>query len=216
MLNKSPDKGVLAVKDLPGIVLDDVDAEKIGVWRQSTSIGPFIGRGYLTDDGNNKGQATLTFVPEFPRAGLYEVRFAYTAHDNRCASLPIDILSLDGEASTRIDERRPPTIAGRFESLGRYRFDGSGQWYVRISNEGTTGPITVDAVQFLLVDDTQPTTAESTTGSADAARVAEIVEWEKQLKEVKQRVAVRPLVMAVKEGAVIEDPRCEFVAMPIS
>jgi hypothetical protein len=203
--NKSPSKGALPVKALPGIVLDDTEAKQIGVWRESTFIGPFIGQGYLTDDGKNKGQMTLTFVPQFPRAGLYEVRFAYTAADNRCPSLPIDILSLDGEASVRIDERRPPTIGSRFESLGRYRFDDSGQWYVRISNENTQGSITVDALQFLPVDETQAATTATTAPSADAALVAEIEALEKQLPAIKQRVAARPIVMSAKEGAIIED-----------
>src|SRR5205823_12158535 len=43
-------KGALDPRSLPGIVIDDEQAKKIGSWKHSTYSGNFIGKGYLYDD----------------------------------------------------------------------------------------------------------------------------------------------------------------------
>ena len=58
-------------------------------------------------------------------------------------------MSADGEKTLRVDMRAEPPLAGRYAVLGRYRFEKDGQSYVLISNEGTTGVVTADAVVFL-------------------------------------------------------------------
>ena len=142
-------KGVVAPSDLPGIVLDDTQAKKVGEWKVSKFSGNYIGEGALYDDRSIKSEKTLTFVPEFPKQGRYEVRLAYVPHENRDANVPVHILHLDGEKTVHVNMKETPPIDGRFVSLGTYRFNKNGQWFVMVSNEGTTGHISVDAVQFL-------------------------------------------------------------------
>src|SRR5262249_47823701 len=142
-------KGILKPNELPGIVLDDVQAKQVGQWVRSQYSGSYIGDGYLHDGNADKGQKTLTFIPEFPRAGRYEVRLAYAPGSNGATKVPIHILHLDGEYSGQVNEQETPRIDGRFVSLGTFRFDMSGQWYVIISNEGTSGHVVVDALQFI-------------------------------------------------------------------
>src|SRR5712691_4221388 len=131
-------RGPISAKDLPGIVLDDSQAKKVGRWVESQFNKNYIGDGYLHDD-NNKGQKTVTFTPEVPKVGMYEVRLAYSPGTNRATNVPIEILHLDGEFEGKINEREAPSIDHRFLSLGKFRFDESGQWYVSISNEDTDG-----------------------------------------------------------------------------
>lgn len=50
----------------------------------------------------------------------------------------------------------PPPIDHRFVSLGKFRFDESGQWYILISNEGTDGHVIVDALQLLPAESREP------------------------------------------------------------
>src|SRR5262249_21716824 len=119
---------------------------------KSQFSGNYIGDGYLHDGNAGKGEKTLTFVPEFPSAGKYEVRLAYLPASNRATKVPVHILHLDGEYSGNINQQEKPPIDGRFISLGTFRFDKSGQWYVIVSNEGTTGHVVVDAVQFIPQD----------------------------------------------------------------
>ncbi len=142
-------RGPIELKAFAGIVLDDSVAKKVGDWTNSQFSKHYIGDGYSHDDNKDKGQKTLTFSPTVPKAGVYEVRLAYNAGDSRATNVPIEILDLDGEHDLQINQRTPPPIDHRFVSLGKFRFDESGQWYVLISNEGTDGHVIVDALQLL-------------------------------------------------------------------
>jgi len=134
---------------LPGIVLDDVDAKVVGDWKHSTHVRSFIGKGYLTDDNNGKGAKTITFTPTIPKTAKYEVRLAYTHAKNRAKNVKVNILHADGEDTVFVDESEVPPIDGRFVSLGKFRFESEGAGFVLISNEGTTDFVTVDALQLL-------------------------------------------------------------------
>jgi hypothetical protein len=152
-LGKSQKTTVVAVKDVPGIVIDDAAAKKVGDWTHSTSIKTYVGDGYLHDDNSKKGALTLTFQPQIPKTGRYEVRLSYQTGKNRATNVPVYILSEDGERTIPVDEKKAPAIDGRFVSLGTFTFLKDGQGYVLVSNEGTNGVVVVDAVQFLPADD---------------------------------------------------------------
>ncbi len=62
------------------------------------------------------------------------------------------ILSAEGESTHQVDMRPAPPIDGRYVSLGQFRFEANDQGYVQISNEGTTGHVTADAVLFIPAD----------------------------------------------------------------
>ena len=115
-------------------------------------------------DGNsNKGKASLTFHPEIPVPGLYDIRLAYSPAASRssqdthhCKAMP--------------EERRRfcwinanhPTEYGRFRSIGQFELNAGGDHILlRITNEGTDGYVVVDAVQWYLLDETDPESAES-------------------------------------------------------
>ncbi len=225
-------RGPIATKDLPGIVLDDSQAKIVGNWVHSTFTKQYIGDGYLHDDNKDKGPKTVTFTPEVPKAGLYEVRLAYSHASSRATNVPIEILHLDGEFSGKINQREEPPIDHRFVSLGKFRFDGSGQWYVMISNEETDGHVTVDAIQLLPIDTEaskanggrQPpgaskiSTTPDVSKPADASKpgrtggltpparkdVPDIKELEKRLKDLSDKAPYRPMAMSVTEAKQME------------
>jgi cytochrome c553 len=199
-------RGVVAVKDLPGLVLDDQQAKKVGAWTLSKYSGSYIGDGYLHDGNTGKGEKTLTFVPDFPQAGRYEVRLAYTAGTNRATKVPVHILHLDGEFTGHVNMQQAPPIDGRFVSLGTFRFDTSGQWYVIISNEGTTGHVIVDAVQFLPEEMVRALKAEAkaSPGKNVPAPAPDSKKLEEELKKLSDS-APRPMAMCVTEAAKIGD-----------
>jgi hypothetical protein len=151
-------KGPVKPGDLPGIVLDDSKAKKVGDWTHSKYSNNFIGDGYLHDGNAGKGSKTLTFVPEIPKAGKYEVRLAYVPSTNRAPRVPVSVLHVDGEFEGHVNMQEAPPIDGRFVSLGTFRFNTNGQWFVMVSNEDTKGHVVVDAVQFLPEDEDKSTT----------------------------------------------------------
>ena len=205
-------RGPIELKAFTGIVLDDSDAKKVGDWTNSQFSRHYIGDGYSHDGNKDKGQKTLTFTPTVPKAGVYEVRLAYNAGDSRATNVPIEILDLDGEHDLKINQRVAPPIDHRFVSLGKFRFDESGQWYVLISNEGTDGHVIVDALQLLPAESREPK-AESRQPKPVAAKPApvksadlkDLKDLEKQLKELNDRAPYRPMAMSLEEAKQLED-----------
>lgn len=211
---------IVALKDLSGIVVDDVHAKRVGEWMHSQHTKPYIGDGYLHDRDEAKGKKTLTFIPELPSAGTYEVRFAYTPGSNRSPAAPVTVFSAEGEKTIHVNQQQRPPIDGRFVSLGRFRFEPTGQSFVLVDNAGTTGHVIADAVQFLPLDDTtSPNSAKASTDTArpeDSPKVLATIEAKQNLeaviarleaerKELQRSAVRRPLYMSLRERVDNED-----------
>ena len=195
-------KGPIAAKDLPGIVVDDSQARKVGMWTDSRVTGTYVGAGYVHEQGAPKGESTITFQPDLPETGSYEIWLAYSQGGSRCASVPVTVMSADGEKSITVDESAVPPIDGRFVSLGRYQCEKDGQTYVLISNEGTKGVVTADAVVFLPPDRVPPAPDAGALAAAGTVRALE-----RQLKALEASAPVREMVMSVQEETEIGDTK---------
>ena len=203
-------KGPVLAKDLPGVVVDDVQATIVGDWQRSQSVKPFVGDGYLHDQAQGKGEKSITLLPELPKAGRYEVRLAYTHGDNRCEAVPVTVMSADGEKTVIVNQKKQPPIDDLFVSLGEYRFELNGQGFVLISTEGTKGHVIVDAVQFLPLEaSTDKPAAEKTSGTTEASRLAqqELQMLQQEMKRLQASGPKRPRYMSVQEEAKIGDIR---------
>ena len=87
-----------------------------------------------------------------PESGRYEVRFAYTSSPNRASQVPVTIEHADGMAHATVNEKIAPKLNDHFISLGAFRFTPAKPAVVIISNSGTDGFVSVDAVQLLKAD----------------------------------------------------------------
>lgn len=134
--------------DYIGIVVDNQQATLIGDWQDSTSSKAYVDAGYLHDKNANKGKSSITFEPKNIPAGEYNVRIAYSHGENRSTKTMVRIFSADGEAEVIINQRKPATDDGLWQTLGKYRFESSGQAFVVLSNENSDGHVIADAVQF--------------------------------------------------------------------
>lgn len=192
-----PDKAI-STDQLPGIVVDESAATLAGGWKTSTRYPGFIGQGYLHDKDVPKGTATATFVPPIPEAGRYEVRVAYTHAPEREKKVPVHILHADGEEDLTFDQSVVPPIEGRFVSLGTFRFEKDGAGFILISNEGTTGIVTLDAIQLLSERERATLTknAPEQDGPDHAARLREL---QAEIKSLKNTPPFRPETMGVRE-----------------
>jgi cytochrome c553 len=197
---------VAVANDFPGLVVDDTEAEKVGEWKHSVYTRSYIGEGYLHDENAGKGLKTLSFVARVPKRGRYEVRIAWAAGEGRSDSVPVMISSADGDFPLRLDQSVPPPIEGRFASLGEYTFEPNGASFVLISNEGTSGYVVADAVQFLPLDEAEKMT-ELPTGPADdkavqrrREAVAEVARIKKEIAALKETGPVRPKHLGVRES----------------
>lgn len=202
-----PPNSPITPDKLPGIVMDDTQAKLVGPWVQSTNFPNYIGSGYIHDGKTAKGECTATFIPTIPKAGRYEVRVAFTSSPSRDSKVPIHILHADGEEDLTIDQSTTPPIDARFVSLGTYRFEKDGAGFILVSNEGTSGHVTLDAV-WLLDEETRATeeknrsarNSEELTAALDQQKALE-----KQIKTLEKTGPKRPETMSVLDDSAPAD-----------
>jgi hypothetical protein len=138
----------LDVSKLGGIVVDDVEAAKVGDWKASSAVGPYVGSGYLHDDNQNKGKMSVRFTPKLPEAGRYEVCIVYSPNPNRATNTPVVIHHADGEQTVRVNQRLPLKDDKPLR-LGVFSFAAGEKGWVEVRNDDTDGHVIADAVQFL-------------------------------------------------------------------
>ena len=204
-----------------GVVIDDSQAELVGNWKRSTNSKPYVGKDYIHDEREEKGEKSVTFRTRLPREGQYEVRLSYTAAGGRADNVPVSITHHSGISQLTVDQEKPPTIEKLFLPLGKYRFNTAEDAVVTISTAGTVGFVIVDAVQF--VESAGSDAAKQTAAAAksktseaqsdDAVISPELAEAKQQLAELQAQQAKlkknapppAPLALAVEEAKEIGD-----------
>lgn len=185
---------------LPGIVVDDEAATKSGNWKKSVSVKPYVGNGYIHDNGARDATATVDFRCELQTPGDYEVRVAYTHGGNRSAGVPVVIHHADGITKKTINQQSKPRI-GAFDSLGTFPFEGDAR--VVISNDGAEkGVVIADAVQLIPVgkSNEQLIAAKAKSGENDNSNIRQqIADLEQQIKTLKAKAPKRETAMAPVE-----------------
>ena len=133
---------------LPGIVMDDAQAEKEGHWTGS-SYGTPVDGASVHDANGEKGRLSITYKLSVPRSGTYEVRVSYASAPNRASNVPVTIEHAGGKDTVTVNQKKQPAIDGLFVSLGEYRFEAGKPAVIIVRNDGTDGIAGADAVQLL-------------------------------------------------------------------
>jgi hypothetical protein len=138
---------VIDAKTLPGLVLDDQDAKKTGHWGESSSIAWNVGTGYLHDANTGKGEATLSWIPDVPKAGAYEIILLNVPNGNRASNVPVTVTIKDGTAQAfKVDQKKDAK-----RSLGKFQLPAGKLTTITISNKDTDGFVVADGVQLIQV-----------------------------------------------------------------
>ncbi|MDP1590691.1 MAG: FAD-dependent oxidoreductase [Prosthecobacter sp.] len=148
-------KGAVSIdpKTLPGIVLDDTQAELKGEWSHSSGFKPHIGTGYLHDDKRADGQSIASFRFKAPKSGKYDLRMAYSAHETRATKVPVTIESGGRKTELKVDQTQPRPAGEAFRSIGVVELDGASETTITVSNTGTDGVVILDALQLIPAKD---------------------------------------------------------------
>ena len=99
-------------------------------------------------DAAGKGEKTVSYTPDLPRAGDYEIRLHFTGGPNRAAEVPVTVTLPEGPKTFRVDQRRAAGPDG-FALPARFRLPAGRATSVTIGTAGTIGHVIADAVQFL-------------------------------------------------------------------
>lgn len=148
VLELAPPPGSVEAKDLPGIVVDDADAQFTGAWTASSSSGGVDGF-YHHDGDESKGTKTARFEARVPKSGKYEVRLAYATAPNRATNAPVTVTHADGKKTFLVNQKRAPDLDKAFVSLGTFRFTAEQPAVVTVTTEKTDGYVVADAIQLL-------------------------------------------------------------------
>lgn len=136
-------------KTLPGIVLDDAQAELKGPWSRSSNFKPHLGTGYLHDDKRGDGECVAVFRLQVPQSGRYDLRMAYSAHETRATKVPLTIQNGEKAVELPVDQTQPLPAGEAFRSIGKVELQKGVETTITIRNANTDGFVILDALQLL-------------------------------------------------------------------
>lgn len=141
-------QGIESTK-LPGLVIDDTQAELVGEWLSSTSVGPYLGESYIHDQATGKGEKSVKFTFRVKKPGEYHLLIAYSANGNREAKVPITVTSGDQSGTAFLNQKKKPVLATGFTPVGAFVLAADSETTVLIETTGTTGYVIVDGIRLL-------------------------------------------------------------------
>lgn len=147
-----PVRNIISAAKLPGIVVDNTQAELKGFATTGYVIPPFVGQNYAHDSNEKKGEQSARFTFQVKEAGTYEVRVSYSPGPNRATNIPVVIHHATGVAMVKLNQREPAKIEGLFQPLGTFKYQPNQDYSVQILNTSTDGHVMVDAIQVIAVD----------------------------------------------------------------
>ncbi|MBX3740750.1 MAG: FAD-dependent oxidoreductase [Akkermansiaceae bacterium] len=121
-----------------GIEVDDEAAAKTGEWTEA------LAGGYLHDNNDGKGTKTITYTPDLPKDGNYDVYLTWKKNPNRATNVPVEISGADGKKAITVDQRSN----GGWVKVYSGSFKAGKSSGLTISNKGTNGHVIADAVRW--------------------------------------------------------------------
>ena len=131
-----------------GIIVDNSEAGATiaGEWESSASVAGYWGINYLHDLNTGKGAKSVTFTPDLPEAGAYKVYLRWTAHSNRAADAPVEIVHAGGRQSLTVNQ----TLSnGVWVYLLTTNFNAGTHGRLVLRNDNTSGYVVADAARWV-------------------------------------------------------------------
>lgn len=119
-----------------GTLVDETAATKTGEWTEAS------GGGYLHDNNDGKGTKTITYTPDLPVDGTYDIYVYWRKNANRATNVPLEITSPSGKKSVTLNQREK----GGWQKIHSGSFKAGKGANLTISNKGTNGHVIADAV----------------------------------------------------------------------
>jgi hypothetical protein len=130
------------------VVVDNRDANCVftGTWPTSSNSGYWgLDSQYHAGDG---GASRVTWTPDLPFAGTYNVYAWWIVSSNRATAAPFTIVHSSGSNAVTMNQTNVAT-AGKWNLLGTYDFSAGTTGFVRLSaNVPAAQLVSADAVKF--------------------------------------------------------------------
>ena len=136
-------------RSLPGVVVDDREAELKGAWKGGTTKKKYIGYSYRYASGNS--DATATYTVKVKEAGRYVGGVRTAPFDNRSTSAPVEVQWNGKTLLNRVIYQG--SEEGEFAPVGTIEVQSGETVKVIVSCKDTKGIVHLDAVQLLREDE---------------------------------------------------------------
>ncbi|WOO43665.1 BACON domain-containing protein [Rubellicoccus peritrichatus] len=139
------------------IIMDNTDMTGVaftGSWTSSTYTAGYYGSDYSHDGDTAKGSKSVTYTPQIPITGTYQVSARWTSDSSRASNAPIDITHAYGVDYLVVDQQVdggvwvPLSTQG---TQGTYQFNAGTSGNIMISNTGTNGYVIADGIRLTYV-----------------------------------------------------------------
>ncbi|MDI9602726.1 MAG: FAD-dependent oxidoreductase [Acidobacteriota bacterium] len=135
---------------IPGVAMDDTGGVTKGSWSVSASANwRAIGSGYLHDNDARNGKCSITYSPDIPFAGRYEIFISAPRHTNRATNVPVTVTVDRVEQPTVRVSQRGEVDADPFVSVGVFDLPEGSRVVITVGNEGTDGYVVADGVYLV-------------------------------------------------------------------
>jgi hypothetical protein len=125
--------------------LDAAYVTRSSGWTASTTVNQYNGVNYYQDGDTRDGTKSVTFAPDLPATGTYDVYLMWTSGTSRASNVPVTVTHTGGTAIESVNQR---TYGGQWRLVDTYAFDAGLGGSVTLSNSGTDGYVIADAVLF--------------------------------------------------------------------
>ncbi|MBP6865444.1 MAG: hypothetical protein KBC32_09300 [Candidatus Didemnitutus sp.] len=147
----STESPAISAPPLAPVIVDNTDTGSVsivGSWTTTAATAGFHGANYL-HDGNTgtTGGKSVTFTPNLPVTGVYDVYVRWTASVNRATDAPIDVNHATGSATFNVNQK---VDGGTWVLLDTYAFNAGTGGSVVVRNDSADGFVVADAVRFVL------------------------------------------------------------------
>ncbi len=144
--NVATQQSFMLTDGLVRITLDNTDATLVNTWASSSAIGGYVGLDYLFNFAGGAGR--LTYTPNIPTDGAYEVFVNYTDGAGRATNAAYEVVSQNGTSVRRVNQQ---TGGGTFQSIGIFNFIAGTSGSVTLRASDADGIVIGDAVRFVRV-----------------------------------------------------------------
>ena len=131
------------------IIVDNADASGVtvvGAWNTSSATAGYHGADYLHNQNNGAGQKSVTFTPDLPSAGSFEIFLRWTSESNRASNVPVDIVHAGVTTTVTVNQR---ANGSTWYSLGTYALSAGVVNSVTLRTDGVNGFVIADAARFV-------------------------------------------------------------------
>ena len=151
------------------LVLDDTNSavDFVGSWSSGNASAGFYGVDYRYATAAAATSATVTYLPNFPNAGLYNVSLWYPQGSNRATNASWLISFFGGSTNVLVNQQT--NGGGWFQIASALPFASGTNGFVQLANSAAPAGnvVLADAVKFSFAGPLAPVTLQSITRLAD-------------------------------------------------